>query len=74
MASESDQRQPDPEWQNDEERPDEPSAGDNRPRGALRRAVAAVAAWPEAAKEMLAWLLPFQQRDSEVMRVQLTCN
>ncbi len=58
MASQPDQRQPDPEWQEDEQLPDEPSVGDNRLRRVVRKAAHAGAAVGDVAIEMLSNLIP----------------
>jgi len=68
MASQPDQRPPDPEWREDEWRedewredeqlPDEPSVGDNRLRRVVRKAAHAGAAVGDVAIEMLSNLIP----------------
>jgi hypothetical protein len=58
MASRPDQQQPDPEWQEDEQLPDEPSAGDNRLRRALRIGAHAGAVLGDTAIEILSSLIP----------------
>jgi hypothetical protein len=58
MASQPDQRPPDPECREDEQLPDEPSAGDNRLRRVLRKAANAGAVVGDAAIEMLSNLIP----------------
>ncbi len=65
MASQiSDQRPPDPECREDEQLPDEPSAGDNRLRRVLRKAAHAGAVVGDAAIEMLSECDPLKACDN----------